>query len=122
MQLHNQNKVLDAIAVGKETERMSISQFLHDSVGALLSSANMHLQVVKKNSKNNIDEFQKAQNIILEASDKIRDLSHQLISSSLVKFGLLEGVQVLCDKYSNEELFLSYTAKMKSLVLINLLN
>ena len=100
----NQNKVLSATLDGRLKERKDIAQTLHDSVSALLSSANMHLQVAKKKSHTPIDELEKSQRIIDEASEKVRDLSHKLISAILLKFGLEHALYDLCEKYSNEEL------------------
>jgi signal transduction histidine kinase len=45
----SQIRILNATLDGKETERKQISETLHDSVSALLSSANLHLQACKKN-------------------------------------------------------------------------
>jgi len=100
----NQNKVLNATLDGRLKERKYIAQTLHDSVSALLSSANMHLQVVKKKSANPIDELEKSQRIIGEASEKVRDLSHKLISAILLKFGLEHALFDICEKYSNQDL------------------
>jgi len=100
----NQNKVLNATLDGRLKERKYIAQTLHDSVSALLSSANMHLQVVKKKSANPIDEVEKSQRIIGEASEKVRDLSHKLISAILLKFGLEHALFDICEKYSNQDL------------------
>ena len=44
----SQIRILNATLDGKETERKLISETLHDSVSALLSSANLHLQACKK--------------------------------------------------------------------------
>ncbi len=104
LQVQNQSKVLNAVAAGKETERIAIAQVLHDSVGALLSSANMHLQVVKKKNNQDIVEVQKAQEIITETANKVRNLSHQLISEVLLKFGLVVAIDSLCAKYSNDDI------------------
>lgn len=100
----NQSKLLNATLDGRETERKDIAQTLHDSVSALLSSANMHLQVAKKKSTTPIDELEKSQRIIDEASGKVRDLSHKLISAVLLKFGLEHAVYDMCEKYSNSAL------------------
>jgi len=100
----NQSKLLNATLDGRETERKEIAQTLHDSVSALLSSANMHLQVVKKKATNSIEELDKSQRIIDEASGKVRDLSHKLISAVLLKFGLEHAVYDMCEKYSNQDL------------------
>ncbi len=104
----NQNKVITATLDGRLKERKYIAQTLHDSVSALLSSANMHLQVVKKKSNQPIEELEKSQRIIDEASDKVRDLSHKLISAVLIKFGIETAIQDLCEKYSNDALHFSF--------------
>ncbi len=104
LQEKNQSKLLNATLDGRETERKEIAQTLHDSVSALLSSANMHLQVVKKKATTPIAELEKSQRIIDEASGKVRDLSHKLISAVLLKFGLEHAVYDMCEKYSNQDL------------------
>lgn len=100
-----QVKILNAAIDGKETERKQIAETLHDSVSALLSSANMHLHASKRQFNGEIPiELQKAQEIILEASQKVRDLSHNLVSPVLLKFGLGYAIKDIAKKYSNIEL------------------
>jgi two-component system NarL family sensor kinase len=103
----SQARVLDAILNGRESERKEIAETLHDSVSALLSSANLHLQATKKQFDNGVPiEVIKTQKIITEASQKIRDLSHTLVSSVLLKFGLNFAIRDIAEKYSNSELWL----------------
>ena len=106
-QVHSnlQTRIINATIDAKEKERKTIAEILHDSVSALLSSANLHLQASKSilNSKAPV-EITKAQEIVIEASVKIRDLSHELISSVLLKFGLAFAVHDICEKYSNSKL------------------
>ena len=84
-----QIRILNATLDGKESERKQIAETLHDSVSALLSSATLHLQATRKQFNGSTPvEIYKTQEIILEASHKIRDLSHTLVSSVLLKFGL----------------------------------
>lgn len=104
LQNETQSKVLSATLDARVNERKQIAQVLHDSVSSLLSSANMHLQVIKKKSDGSIDELDKSQRILGEASDKVRDISHRLISAVLIKFGLEKATQDLCEKHSNGEL------------------
>ncbi len=106
-QVHNnlQTRIINATIDAKEKERKSIAEILHDSVSALLSSANLHLQASKAQLNSHVPvEIIKAQEIVKEASVKIRDLSHELISSVLLKFGLAFAVHDLCEKYSNSEM------------------
>ena len=108
IQNETQTKIINATIDAKEKERKNIAEILHDSVSALLSSANLHIQASKAQLKFDIPpEISKAQDIIGEASVKIRDLSHKLISSVLLKFGLSFAVQDLCQKYSNSKLELT---------------
>ncbi|WP_442265327.1 ATP-binding protein [Tenacibaculum sp. ZS6-P6] len=103
-----QVKILNATLDGKETERKQIAEILHDNVSALLSSANMHLEATQKQYGDNIpEELQKTQQIITEASEKIRDLSHNLVSSVLLKFGLEYAIKDVAKKFSNSEIKIS---------------
>mgnify|MGYP000324278147 CR=1 FL=1 len=100
-----QTKILNATIDGKETERKQIAETLHDNVSALLSSANMHLSATKKQFNGDApQEIEKTREIILEASQKVRDLSHNLISSILLKFGLEYALKDVVKKYSNSQL------------------
>ncbi|MGB2127869.1 MAG: sensor histidine kinase [Flavicella sp.] len=100
----HQTKVLNATLDGKEVERRDIAETLHNNVSVLLSAANLHLQASINNSKEKTDDIIKTQKIIDEASSKIRNLSHELISSVLLKFGLSYAIQDFCEKLSNSEL------------------
>ena len=105
IQNENREKILNATLDGKESERKMIAETLHHSVSSLLSSASLHLQASKMLLKDNVpEEIHKAQKILNEASEKIRNLSHSLVSSVLLKFGLAYAVQDLCEKYTNSSL------------------
>lgn len=107
-----QAKILTAVMDGRLEERKTIASVLHDNVSALLSAANLHLYAVKNHLKQNAPkEIEKSQAIISEASDSIRDLSHNLMSSVLLKFGLGMAVQDLCEKSSNNEITISSESK-----------
>jgi len=101
----SQIRILNATLNGKETERKQIAETLHDNVSALLSSANLHLQACKSLFKGSVPiEVDKSQAIIHEASHQIRDLSHSLVSSVLLKFGLSYAIKDMVEKYSNSQL------------------
>lgn len=107
-----QVRILNATIDGKESERKQIAETLHDSVSALLSSANLHLQATKKQFNGSTPlEVHKTQEIIQEASHKIRDLSHNLVSSVLLKFGLNYAVKDVAEKFSNSELHIDTDIK-----------
>ncbi|PQJ80940.1 hypothetical protein BTO18_06815 [Polaribacter porphyrae] len=98
-------RIINATMDGEESERKKIAETLHDSVSALLSSANLHLQATRKQFNGNTPlEIDKTQEIISEATYKIRDLSHTLVSSVLLKFGLNYAIRDIAEKYSNSSL------------------
>lgn len=101
----SQVRILNATIDGKETERKDIAETLHDNVSALLSSASLHLQATRKQFDGEAPiEIEKTQQIINEAAEKIRDLSHTLVSSVLLKFGLKYAIKDIAEKYQNSEL------------------
>ncbi|MCF6168948.1 tetratricopeptide repeat protein [Lutibacter sp.] len=107
-----QSKILVATLDGRVEERKQIASVLHDNVSALLSAANLHLYASKKQLKGSVPiEIDKSQAIISDAADQIRDLSHKLMSSVLLKFGLATAVQDLCEKASNSTLRISANSK-----------
>lgn len=66
----------------------------------------------KKQFKNNVPvEIEKTQAIILEASKKVRDLSHNLVSAVLLKFGLEYALKDITKKYSNHQLRFDVSAQ-----------
>lgn len=100
-----QLKILAATLDGRLEERKKIASVLHDNISALLSAANLHLYASKKQLKGNVPlEIEKSQSILNEASEQIRDLSHDLISAVLLKFGIGIATQDLCEKSSNSTL------------------
>jgi len=109
----SQVRILNATLDGKETERKQIAETLHDSVSSLLSSANLHLQATKMQFNGDTPvEIDKTQKIIIEASQTIRDLSHTLVSSVLLKFGLKYAIKDMADKFSNSQI--SIETKIKN--------
>ncbi|WKD86025.1 Sensor protein VraS [Polaribacter huanghezhanensis] len=108
----SQVRILNATLDGKEAERKQIAETLHDSVSSLLSSANLHLQASKMQFKEKAPlEIDKTQKIIIEASQTIRDLSHTLVSSVLLKFGLKYAIKDMAEKYSNSKIEIKTTIK-----------
>ena len=81
---------------------------MHDTISASLSSAGMHLNVFLSQHSAVPDEIIKTKFILDETHDKVRDLSHDLLPTLLVRFGLLYALDDLCEKYSNSNLHFEY--------------
>ena len=108
----SQIRILNATLDGKESERKQIAETLHDSVSTMLSSAHRHLEARKSQFNGSTPvEVDKSQTIIDEAAKKIRDLSHTLVSSILLKFGLEFAIKDIAEKFSNSELTIDHDAR-----------
>ncbi|HJR99676.1 MAG TPA: ATP-binding protein [Flavobacterium sp.] len=103
-----QENIITASVNGQEMERKRISSFLHDNISALLSSAALHLSVFSSKNQNNSEEITKTKAILIQTSYKIRDLSHQLLPSLLVRFGLFYALNDLCEMNSNSKIHFDY--------------
>ncbi|MES2241128.1 MAG: ATP-binding protein [Bacteroidota bacterium] len=103
-----QESIITASINGQELERKRISSFLHDNISALLSSAALHLSVFSSKNQNNSEEITKTKAILIQTSYKIRDLSHQLLPSLLVRFGLFYALNDLCEMNSNSSIHFNY--------------
>ncbi|MGL2994528.1 ATP-binding protein [Flavobacterium sp. TSSA_36] len=103
-----QQNLINATIDGQESERKKIAAFLHDNISALLSSAGMHLNVFSSKNQDQSVEIIKTKYILEEAHHKVRDLSHELMPSLLVRFGLIYALEDLCEKNSNSNIHFEF--------------
>jgi PAS domain S-box-containing protein len=79
----------------EEQERLSLSRDLHDGVGQYLAAASMYLGLMGPNvetnlTKEDIEFFTLAQDLIQRAIRETRDVSHKLMPPSINDFGFIE--------------------------------
>lgn len=108
-----QKILLDIINSGidsQEAEHKKIASFLHDNINSLLSSAGLHLNTFTAQNNIKSDEIQKAKAILSEAHELLRDMSHDLVPSLLVRFGLIYSLEDLCEKNSNSAIEFEFSS------------
>lgn len=93
--------IINAGIDSNEIERKKVASFLHDNINSLLSSVGLHLNTFTAQNNIKSEEIQKAKIILQEAHDLLRDMSHDLIPTLLVRFGLIYALEDLCEKNSN---------------------
>jgi len=110
-----QQNIINATIDGQELERKKIAAFLHDNISSLLSSAGLHLNVFTSQNHNQPEEIIKTKTLLEEAHNQIRNLSHELMPTLLVRFGLLYALDDLCEKNSNSsiQIYLKTTLSIK---------
>lgn len=108
-----QYKIISATLEGQDQERNKISAILHDNVSATLSSIGLHLSALESTlTDEQKNDVKKTRMLLKTAHDSVRDLSHNLVSPVLVKFGLQYALNDLCEKNSNSLLEFKFTSNM----------
>lgn len=108
-----QNQLIEAAVRSEETERHRIAETLHDEVGAILSSAKLHLLGIKENSLDEKDSklYGKGKELLNDVIQKVRGISHNLHSNILKEFGLNEAIRHFVRKVT-EGSFLNSTTDL----------
>ncbi len=109
-----QDNIINASIDGQESERKKIAEFLHDNISAMLSSAGMHLKVLSSTNAVVPEELIKTKSILEDAHDRVRDLSHKLLPTLLVRFGLFYAIEDLCEKNSNTNIHFEYLSTIST--------
>lgn len=92
---HQQNQLIEAAVRSEEIERHRIAETLHDEVGAILSSAKLHLLGIKATLLDERDKklHEKGRELLNDVIQKVRGISHNLHSNILKEFGLNEAIR-----------------------------
>lgn len=98
----HQEEMLNATLKSQEAERNRLGTELHDSVGAMLSSIKLNLQVTKK--KEGVVSLEPILGHLDETISQVRSISHQMMPIILKKYGLKHAVEDLFEKISSDEI------------------
>lgn len=106
-----QNSLIEAAVRSEEIERHRIAETLHDEVGAILSSTKLHLQGIKPDNLNEKDYqlYQRTKELLDEATQKVRGISHNLHSNILKEFGLNEAIRHFVKKVVQSDMMQAAT-------------
>ncbi|MEO7923843.1 MAG: ATP-binding protein [Chitinophagaceae bacterium] len=107
-----QNQLIEAAVRSEETERHRIAETLHDEVGAILSSAKLHLLGIKADKLDERDWglHEKGRELLNDVIQKVRGISHNLHSNILKEFGLNEAIRHFIRKVTQGTLISATTA------------
>lgn len=98
---------LEALIEGEEKERKRIAQELHDGLNGDLSAIKYRLSSLEESGLSAIDteNLTKVINMIDESCAQVRSISHNLMPSSILDFGLIESIREYCVKINNSDSF-----------------
>lgn len=95
-----QENIFKTISDHQEQEMRRLSNLLHDSVGAGLSSIKYNLEVVRNEPIRNAAILKSTIEDVSTLTDEIRNISHTLSPLLLQKKGLLNGLKHLTERYN----------------------
>ena len=112
MREQQQNQLIEAAVRSEEKERHRIAETLHDEVGAILSSAKLHLLGIKEDSLDEKDKklYEKGRELLNDVIGKVRGISHNLHSNILKEFGLNEAIRHFVSKVTQSTILNATTA------------
>ena len=98
-------KSIGQVLEAQENERKRIAQDLHDRLGSMLSMIKVHFLNTEENihdlQERNQEEYDRAINLLDEACEEVRRISHNLVSGVLKNFGLSAALEELKDALQN---------------------
>lgn len=98
MRLNQQKALLLGILNAQEQERWRIAESLHNGVGQLLFATKLNFDQVEALVPREV--FQGANQLLNEAIQETRRVSHELVPAVLDQVGLAKAIQDLCQQYS----------------------
>ncbi len=95
--IKEQERGLAAIIQAQEDERRKIAKDLHDGVGQQISAISMNFQAFTRKIAKDIPDLakdtEKIKRMILDTSEEIRSISHQMMPRALTQFGLVDAME-----------------------------
>lgn len=103
---------LNAIISAQEKERERLGKEIHDGIGQLLSAVRMNLNALslelgKQNNELNT-QIDNIKNLISEAVDEARSVSHALVPGRVQELGLRRSLENLCETYNIRDLKIEF--------------
>lgn len=98
---------LEALIDGEEKERRRIAQELHDGLNGDLSAIKYRLSTLEESGLSAVDSEILTKVIVMidESCAQVRSISHNLMPSSILEYGLIETVKEYCVKINTSDTF-----------------
>ncbi len=94
---------LQGVLEGQETERKRVAIDLHDRLGGILSMVKLHFSAVEEKidpENPTKEKFLTASELLDLAAGEVRNISHNMMSGVLAKFGLIPALEDLKSRIS----------------------
>jgi len=93
---------LSSLIKGQEYERERLAKEMHDGLGGLLAISHSKLANLSEKKEVNIDTIEESKNLVGEAYNQVRQISHNLMPLDLEKFGLVTTLENMIGLVNNQ--------------------
>lgn len=93
-----------AVLEAEEKERVRIARELHDGLGQVLSAAKLNINAVDSHNQDDDKLMDNAKKLLDDAVREVRSISHNLMPSGLMEFGLPTALDELVSKINDARL------------------
>ncbi|MFC2111416.1 tetratricopeptide repeat protein [Bacteroidota bacterium] len=105
-QEEHQQQRFKAVIEAEEKERIRIAKDLHDGLGQLLSTAKINMTGLEGELNDEEDEvlLNNSMALVDEAVTEVRNISHNMMPSALIEFGLTRAIEALTSRINDAKL------------------
>jgi two-component system NarL family sensor kinase len=103
-----QKEALSNLIIGQDNERQRIARDLHDEMGPELSNIIFSLDGVRSDEPEIMQLIGQSKEELKAAIKRLRNISHDLMSLSLIRYGLTDAIREMVDRQSQEHLRIHY--------------
>lgn len=107
-----QIQALNNILIGQENERERLSRDLHDELGPTLSTIIFTIDRLKQTDNHFFENKNEAKDMLKDAINQIRNISHDLGSYSLKRNGLNYAINEFINNFKSSNLQIYYNSKV----------
>jgi two-component system NarL family sensor kinase len=97
LEIEYQNKMMQATLESQESERRKLASDLHDSIGGMLSTIRMGISTLGR-SLADPRSVEQTKQMLDDTISSVRQISRDLMPSTLEKFGLAQALKELCER------------------------
>lgn len=104
-----QMEALNNLIIGQDNERERLSRDLHDQIGPQINAVAMLVSSVRSGNAEDSETLKELTAELWQVQDEVRNISHDLMSSSLIKYGLINAIKKLAERNKQAGLQINIT-------------
>jgi two-component system, NarL family, sensor kinase len=98
MEFDHQQRMMQAELESQENERRRLAADLHDSIGGMLSAIRVGISTISKQSAD--PTIEQTKRMLDDTITSVRRISRDLMPSTLERFGLVQAIHEMCERFS----------------------